>query len=338
MATIICFGELLLRLSAPGRERLLQTPALDVHVGGAEANVAVSLSRFGHRAAMVGVVPDNPLGAAAKTELSRHGVDVSRVRDGDGRMGLYFLEQGAILRPSEVTYDRAGSAFAIADPASYDWQALLQGAQWLHLSGVTPAVGERTARAAIAAAETARQMGVWVSFDGNFRPKLWRQWNGDAPAILRELMARAQIAFADYRDIAVVLGREFSRQDPRERVDEAASAAFDAFPQLEAMACTHRIAHSVDHHTLSAQLCRRRGPSVHAHPLEVAGIVDRIGGGDAFAAGLLHGLIEGMADSDALAFALAAAACKHSLPGDFNLVSAAEVQSIVEANGFDVRR
>ncbi|MBP3985732.1 sugar kinase [Pseudoxanthomonas helianthi] len=338
MATITCFGELLLRLTAPGRERLLQTLALDVHVGGAEANVAVSLSRFGHQASMVGVVPDNPLGAAARAELSRHGVDVSRVRSGDGRMGLYFLEQGAILRPSEVTYDRAGSAFAIADPAGYDWGTLLAGAQWLHLSGVTPALGERTAQAAIAAATMARQMGVRVSFDGNFRPKLWRQWRGDAPAILRELMGRAQIVFADYRDITVVLGREFAQTDPFARVDAAAHAAFEAFPQLEVMACTHRTPHSVDHHTLSAQLCRRDGASVHAGSLDVAGIVDRIGGGDAFAAGLLHGLIENMADSDALTFALAAAVCKHSLPGDFNLVSAAEVRSIAEANGFDVRR
>lgn len=338
MATITCFGELLLRLSAPGRQRLLQTPALDVHIGGAEANVAVSLAHFGHRASMVGVVPDNPLGAAAKAELSRHGVDVSRVRTSEGRMGLYFLEQGAILRPSEVTYDRTGSAFAVADPASYDWPALLDGAQWLHLSGVTPAVGERPTQAALAAARTAGQTGVRVSFDGNFRPKLWREWNGDAPAILRELIGYAQVVFADYRDIAVVLGREFAQPDLFERVNAAASAAFEAFPQLEVMACTHRTAHSVDHHTLSAQLCRRGTPGVHARPMEVAGIVDRIGGGDAFAAGLLHGLIEGMADPDALAFALAAGAFKHSLPGDFNLVSAAEVRSIVDAHGFDVRR
>ncbi|HWU69782.1 MAG TPA: PfkB family carbohydrate kinase, partial [Pseudoxanthomonas sp.] len=190
----------------------------------------------------------------------------------------------------------------------------------------------------LAAARTAGQTGVRVSFDGNFRPKLWREWNGDAPAILRELIGYVQVVFADYRDIAVVLGREFAQPDLFERVNAAASAAFEAFPQLEVMACTHRTAHSVDHHTLSAQLCRRGTPGVHARPMEVAGIVDRIGGGDAFAAGLLHGLIEGMADPDALAFALAAGAFKHSLPGDFNLVSAAEVRSIVDAHGFDVRR
>lgn len=338
MTAITCFGELLLRLSSPGRQRLLQTLALDVHVGGAEANVAVSLAHFGHRAAMVGVVPDNPLGAAARAEIARHGVDVSRVRCGDGRMGLYFLEQGAGQRPSEVTYDRAGSAFAIADPAGYDWPALLQGSQWLHLSGVTPALGEEAAQAAVAAADAARRLGIRVSFDGNFRPRLWQRWNGDAPAILRELMGRAQVVFADYRDIAVVLGREFPQQDPRVRVQEAADAAFQAFPQLEVMACTHRVAHNVDHHALSAQLCRRGRDSVHAAPMEASGIIDRIGGGDAFAAGLLHGLVEGMADSDALAFALAAAVFKHSLPGDFNLASVDEIRSLVEAGGFDVRR
>ena len=338
MTTIHCFGELLLRLSAPGRERLLQTPALNVHVGGAEANVAVSLANFGHDVAMISRVPANPLGAMACNELRRHCVDVSRVQAADGRMGLYFLETGSGHRSSEVTYDRADSVFALTDPASYDWSTLLEGAQWLHLSGISPALGAGAAQAAIAAAKAARKMDIKVSFDGNFRPKLWQRWNGDAAGILGELMAQAYVIFADYRDIAVVLGGQFSQVDTQQRVEAAARAAFDAFPALEIMACTHRTARSVDAHSLSAQLCRRGSASVHASAFEVSGIVDRIGGGDAFASGLLHGLIDGQSDQQALAFALAAAVYKHSIPGDFNLATVAEIQSIVDAGGFDVRR
>src|SRR5690606_39150253 len=172
---VVCFGELLLRLGAPGNQLLLQTPALDVHAGGAEANVGVSLAHFGHDVAMVSTVADNPLGAAVAGELRRHGVDTSRVQRTDGRMGLYFLTTGAGHRPSEVVYDRADSAFANATGASYDWPVLLQGAQWLHLSGVSPALGQEVAETTLAAARAAVTMGIKVSFDGNFRPKLWEQ-------------------------------------------------------------------------------------------------------------------------------------------------------------------
>jgi len=337
-ATVRCFGELLLRLAAPDRQRLLQTPSLDVHIGGAEANVAVSLAAFGHDAGMISLVADNPLGAAATGELRRHGVDTSRIRAAHGRMGLYFLVPGAIHRPSEVIYDRADSAFALADPAAYDWPALLQGAQWLHLSGVSPALGPEAANATIAAAAAAQALGVRVSFDGNFRPKLWERWNGDAAGILRQIMARADVLFADHRDIAVVLGMRFDQAEAHERVQAAADAAFAAFPSLQTLACTHRVAHSVDHHTLSAQLCRRGAGSVFAPPMEVAGIVDRIGGGDAFAAGVLHGLVTELPAEAAIGFGLAAACLKHSVPGDFNLVSLAEVQSLVDERRFDVRR
>ena len=184
---VVCFGELLLRLSAPGRERLLQTPGLEVHVGGAEANVAVSLARFGHEAAMVSTVPGNALGETAVGELRRHGVDTGHVRAGEGRMGLYFLSHGALHRPSEVLYDRAESAFVRS--ADYDWERLLEGAHWLHLSGVTPALGESTAQATLAAARAARRRGVMVSFDGNFRRKLWQAWDGDAAMLLRQIFA-----------------------------------------------------------------------------------------------------------------------------------------------------
>ena len=335
---IVCFGELLLRLGAPGRERLLQTPGLDVHVGGAEANVAVSLAHFGHATAQVSVVPSGPLGAAAAGELRRHGVDTSGVRLGPGRMGLYFLETGALHRPSEVIYDRASSAFAIADPADYDWSALLSGAEWLHLSGVSPALGQAAADATLAAARTARRLGVKLSFDGNFRPKLWAAWRGDAAGILRGIVAEADLLFADHRDIAVMLGQSFDQPTHEARVDAATGAAFAAFPHLQRMATTLRLQHSVDHHALSARMVTRGGGVYEAGPFALNDIVDRIGGGDAFAAGVLHGLLSGDDDARALAFGLGAACLKHSVPGDFNRVSAADVDAFLGEERLDVRR
>jgi len=335
---VVCFGELLLRLGAPGRELLLQTPRLDVHIGGAEANVGVSLAHFGHEVAMLGTVADNPLGDAAAGELRRHGVDTSGVRRAPGRMGLYFLTTGAGHRASEVVYDRADSAFALADPAAYDWAALLEGADWLHLSGVSPALGPEAARATLDAARQARKQGIRVSFDGNFRPKLWQRWQGDAAGVLRELFACADIIFADYRDIGVVLGGEFPQEDVRERVRAAAAMAFAAFPQLRWMACTQRATLSVDHHSLGAMLLGSDGTEAQAPAEAVTGIVDRIGGGDAFAAGVLHGLIEGRGAEDAVRFGLAAACLKHTIPGDFNPVSVGEVESLIGEGRFDVRR
>lgn len=335
---VVCFGELLLRLGAPGRQLLLQSPRFEAHVGGAEANVAVSLACFGHPARMVSVVPDNPLGAAAAGELRRHGVDTGAVEVGPGRMGLYFLATGAVHRPSEVLYDRADSAFARAAADRFDWPALLADAHLFHLSGVTPALGPESAAAAQRAIRAAREQGLAASFDGNFRPKLWEAWRGDAPAILRGIMAEATILFADHRDIAVVLGETFDQPSPQARIEAAAKAAFAAFPHLRRMATTIRVQHSVDHHALSAVLVARDG-TVHATPsYEITPIVDRIGGGDAFAAGVLHGLLEGMPDADALHFGLGAACLKHSVPGDFNLVGADAVAAFVGEGRFDVRR
>jgi 2-dehydro-3-deoxygluconokinase len=333
---IACFGELLLRLGAPGREVLLQNPRLDVHVGGAEANVAVSLARLGHRASMISTVADNPLGEHAVGELRRHGVDVAHVRRMQGRMGLYFLETGAGQRPSEVLYDRADSAFA-RHPA-HDWQACLRGAGWLHLSGVTPALGQTCAEAAIALAETAVASGVRVSFDGNFRGTLWRAWNGDPPTLLRRLMGAADILFADHRDMAVVLGADCDAAIFEERIALAARHAFDAFPRVRYLACTVRRQRSVDHHELSAMLVERDGDVLATPTHAIPSVVDRIGAGDAFAAGVLHGFVSGMALADTLRFGLGAACIKHSIPGDFNLATQAQVEALGAEGGFHVRR
>ncbi|MGQ0802068.1 MAG: sugar kinase [Pseudomarimonas sp.] len=335
---IICFGELLLRLSAPGRQFLLQSPHLEVHVGGAEANVAVSLARFGHSVRMASVVPNNALAEAAVGELRRHAVDVSSVVQGDGRMGLYFLVPGAIHRPSEVLYDRAHSAFALADHGAIDWSACFAGAARLHLSGVTPALGASAAANAIHVARAARAAGLSVSFDGNFRAKLWQVWNGDAAHLLRQVLQEVDVLFADHRDMEIVLARRFPEAPSPARFVAAAAAAFAAFPHLTHFASTRREQRNVDHHVLSGLLATRDG-ALHVTPsYEITPIVDRIGGGDAFAAGVLHGLHSGMNDADSLHFGFAAACLKHSVPGDFNLVSASDVAAFVGSEAFDVRR
>jgi 2-dehydro-3-deoxygluconokinase len=335
---VVCFGELLLRLGPPGRQLWLQSPTLDIHVGGAEANVAVALAGCGHHAAMVSVVPENALGTAALRELRRYGVDVASVRRGDGRMGLYFLGSGAIQRPSEVIYDRADSAFARAPADRFDWPLLLDGADALHLSGITPALGAAAADAAARAIDAAGNRGLLVSFDGNFRPKLWESWRGDPPTVLRRLFAGAGLLFADHRDIAVVLGADAVAGGDTDAFAAAAQAAFAAFPALRRMASTVRVQHSVDHHTLSARMLTRDG-GMHGTPAyEVTPIVDRIGTGDAFAAGVLHGLLSGFDETSALHFGLGAACLKHSVPGDFNLVSADEIAAFVGGGRLDVRR
>ena len=332
---VLSFGELLLRLGAPGRELLLQSPRLDVHVGGAEANVAVALAALGHAAAVAGTVADNALGRHAAGELRRHGVDTSRLAFAPGRMGLYFLETGALQRPSEVLYDRADSAFARTHARSYDWPALLDGVDALVLSGVTPALGAACAQAAIDAARAAQARGITVVFDGNYRGKLWQAWNGDAPALLRDLFACANIAFADHRDVAIVLGRTFDGGSDPDR--DAADAAFATFPDLYRLASTRRVQHSVDRHDLSAQSFTRTA-TLRTPPVALEAIVDRIGAGDAFAAGLLHGAFEGWSDADGLAFGLAAGALKHSVPGDFLALDAARVAAAVGQARYDVRR
>jgi 2-dehydro-3-deoxygluconokinase len=335
--TILCFGEMLLRLAPDPGELLLQSPGLTVRPGGAEANVAVSLARFGAPAAIATVLPDNALGHAARDEARKHGVDTSRVRFAPGRMGLYFLTPGAVRRPSEVLYDRAASAFVRHAETAFDWPALLHGVEWLHLSGVTPATGPGGSAAALKAVRAAEAAGVKVSFDGNFRGKMWSEWDSDPSAVLGQLLAGADIAFADDRDVALVLGRTFDQADPAERRRAAAAVAFETWPRLQRLCCTLRVNDSVADQTLSAVMITRDGEH-QAAPVSLTGVVDRVGGGDAFAAGVLHALWRGWPNDEALAFGLSAAALKHSVAGDFNLFDESQVRAAMSADGFDIRR
>lgn len=325
---IVCFGEVLLRLAATPGEMLLQTPTLRVAVGGAEANVAVALARAGVPAALLTILPDNALGAAARDELRRHGVETSRVRFLPGRMGLYFLTPGAALRPADIVYDRAGSTFALAQPDLIDWEAELDGASRLHLSGVTPALGANAAAAAVRAARAATRLGVPMSFDGNYRAKLWAATDGHAPTLLRALLAEAETAFVDHRDIALALDRSAFADTPGRDIEMAADA-FRHFPRLRRIAFTRRITETAERHELSAHLIPREGTPLRTLSRTLTGIVDRIGAGDAFAAGILFGLWRGVGDRQTLDYGLASTCLKHSVMGDAGLATAADLDAFL---------
>ncbi|MFZ5792982.1 MAG: sugar kinase [Pseudomonadota bacterium] len=324
-----------MRLSPPGRELLLQTPKLDVWVAGAEANVAGALARLGHDVAFASVVPDNDLGRAALTYLRGAGVATAGIQLRGDRMGLYFVTSGAGLRATEVIYDRAGSSFAEMPSDAWDWDTLLHGVDRLHLSGITPALGPVPAASAIAAAQAAAARGIAVSFDGNWRGKLWERWDSDPRGILTQLVAEADLLFGNHRDIALLLGRDFGGEGESRR-REAVEAAFAAFPKLQTIASTARHVEHVDLHRLSARIDTRSG-SAQTEEVVLAGIVDRIGGGDAFAAGVLHALRRGGDSAEAARTGLALAALKHSLPGDASLFRQADIDAYL-AGGLDVRR
>ena len=335
MGRFVAFGEVMLRLSPPNREQLLQSPKLDVWIGGAESNVATQLARLGHDVAMATALPDNALGDAAVAFLRGHGIDTRGILRRGTRVGLYFATVGAGLRPSDVLYDRAGSAFATTPVEAWDWDAMLAGADRLHLSGITPALGPGGSAAAVAAVEAAARADVPVSFDGNYRARLWEAWDSDPRAVLTTLVAHADLLFGNHRDISLLLGRYFGGGGA-DRRREAADAAFAHFPKLQLIASTARHADDADRNRLSARIDARH-EAVQTDEVLITGIVDRIGGGDAFAAGVLHGLRTGLSLQAAAETGLAVSALKHSLPGDAALFRQGDIDAFL-AGGFDVRR
>jgi 2-dehydro-3-deoxygluconokinase len=325
---IVCFGEVLLRIGTGPGLRLADATTLEWHVGGAEANVAYALAGMGHPSRMLGVVPANPLGRRARGALAAGGVDTRWLGEGPGRMGLYWFEAGAGLRPSSVTYDRADSAFARAE--SLDFAGAFAGARLLHLSGITAALGPGGVALCRAAIAAARAAGLAISFDPNYRALLWDAWDSDPRAVLLELVAQADILFANHRDMTLLLGRDFGAEAPR----SVAEAAFGAFGRLQVMASTRREVLHQTHHVLSARVDRRDG-GVETAPLAVTDVVDRVGSGDAFAAGVLSGWLDGEDAAGMARLGLALGALKHAQHGDMLRVTRAEAFS---GMGGDVRR
>jgi 2-dehydro-3-deoxygluconokinase len=332
MTRIATLGEIMLRLKSPGNERLFQRPELEATFGGAEANVAVSLAQFGVHASFVSAVPPNAIGDACLAELRRFGVETSHVVRAGERLGIYFLEAGANQRPSRVTYDRSGSAIATVRAGEFDWDRIFDGADWLHVSGVTPAISAAASELAIAAARGARAKGLTVSCDYNFRANLWR-WGKRAPEVMRELVGLAHVGIANEEDCQKALGITIPANPdagelPIDAYRELGARVLQEYPNLERQAITLRESRSADHNGWSAVLVTRTGFFQSAR-YDIADVVDRVGAGDAFAAGLIYGLVTYSDDAKALAFATAASCLKHSIPGDFNRVSVAEVEALM---------
>lgn len=335
MKTVVTFGEIMLRLSPPGFERLFQSPVLSATFGGGEANVAVSLAHFGLDSRYVTRLPANPVGDAALKALRSEGVNVDGVLRGGARLGIYFAETGASQRAGNVVYDRAGSSISEAGPGTFDWPRLLAGADWLHVTGITPALGPGVAAATSEAVDAARAAGARVSLDLNFRRKLWSE--GQAQAVLRPLAARAHVVIANEEDLQACLGIEV-RSDVR-----AGRVSPDAYREAAVrvgrdfgvglVAVTLRESLSASRNGWSAVLWDASEASYHEGPRYDVTLVDRIGGGDSFAAGLVYGLLSGRRPAEALRFAVAASALKQSIPGDFNRVRVDEVDTLAGGDG-----
>ncbi|MCX7948797.1 MAG: sugar kinase [Treponemataceae bacterium] len=335
---IISFGEIMLRLKSPEHERFFQSPLLEATFGGGEANVAVSLALFGESAAFVTAVPDNPIGEGAIRELRKYGVDTSFIKKTAGRLGIYFLETGANQRPSNVVYDRDGSCISRVGPTDFDWSSIFSGAQWFHITGITPALSQSAADSALAAIKAAKAAGCTVSIDLNYRKKLWN-YGKKAPEIMRGLARYADVLIANEEDIQKCLGIEVAGIDVSsgslniEAYKQLATLVQKEFPQVQYLAITLRESHSADHNGWSAVLIGKKGV-ILSRKYEITDIVDRVGGGDSFSAGLIYGLLNFKDDEErALNFAVAASALKHAIPGDFNLSTLAEVETLMKGDG-----
>lgn len=325
----------MLRLKSPGFERLLQTPLLEATFGGGEVNVAVSLANFGIPVSFVTAIPANPIGDACIAELRRWNVDTSHILRTGERLGIYYLEAGAAQRPSVVTYDRTSSAIATAQPGCFNWKNIFQQAAWFHLTGITPGISASAAELCLEALHTARQLGVTISCDYNYRNKLWK-YGKRAPQVMREILRYVDIGIANEEDcqksLAIDLPGKSTTSHPGEldRIYYQAlcEKVMQAFPNLKKQFITLRESYSASSNGWAA--CLHNGAQfLVSKRYEIHHIVDRVGSGDASAAGLIYGLSSGMSDADALEFAVAASCLKHSILGDFNRVSVAEVLNLV---------
>ena len=333
MASVVCFGEIMLRLSPPGYLRFVQTDSFDAVYGGGEANVSVSLANYGMDAAFVTKVPDNPIGQAAVNELRRYGVDAGFIARGGERLGIYFAEKGASQRPSKVVYDRKYSSISQAKPEDFDWPKILKGARWFHFTGITPALGDNVAAIALAACKAARDLGVTVSCDLNYRKNLWS--TEKAGKVMGELMPYVNLCIANEEDAEKVFGIKAADTDVAGgKLNEAGYKTVAQKLQekfgFKQVAITLRTSISASDNLWAAmyydgkEFFFSRSYPVH--------IVDRVGGGDSFGAGLIYAILNGYSSRDVVEFATAASCLKHSIEGDFNQVTLAEVTTLMKGD------
>lgn len=334
---VVTFGEIMLRLAPPGFERFLQSPQFVATFGGGEANVAVAVAGFGLPARYVTVLPPaNPIVDAFIAEMRRFNVDPSRIVRQKGRFGIYFVEPGANQRPSKVVYDRDHSAIALARPGDVDWDGALEGATWYHITGITPALSQSAADLAIESVRKAREKGLTVSCDLNYRKNLWK-YGKTTKEVMSELFRYVDVGIANEEDCQMALGIQVdvdvhSGKLEREQYRKLAETVLETYPQLKCMAITLRESKSASHNGWSACLHNRNEFMLSRH-YEITHIVDRVGGGDCFAGGLIYGLNAFESPQDALEFAVAASCLKHSIPGDFNRFTTGEVQALIKGGG-----
>ncbi len=331
---VVTFGELMLRLAPEGYSRFQQADRYQATYGGGEANVAVSLSQFGLDAAFVSKLPTHDIGQAGVNALQRYGVNTGCIVRGGGRVGIYYLEKGASQRPSKVIYDRSGSAIAEAAPEDFDWDAILAGASWFHFTGITPALGDNVATICLEACQAARRLGITVSCDLNYRKNLWSREK--AGAVMTSFMPYVDICIANEEDAADVFGIRAANTDvtagqiSREGYQDVARRLAERFDFRE-VAITLRTSLSASENKWAAMLYD--GDAFYFSKEYHIRIVDRVGGGDSFGAGLIYASLTGAGPQERLEFAVAASCLKHTVEGDFNLVSAEEISHLAQGDG-----
>ena len=336
----LTFGEIMLRLKSPGLERFFQSPMLEATFGGGEANVAVSLANYGMDAAFVTALPNNAIGEACLRDVRSFGVDVSNIKMTDGRMGIYFLETGSNQRPSKVVYDRADSCIAKAPIDLFDWEKIFDGATWFHISGISPAISASAAELSIAACKAAHKLGVTVSCDLNYRKNLWK-YGKTASEVMPALVEGCDVILGNEEDAEKVFGIKPEGFDVTATKGEVNAAEFESvcrqlmakFPRAKKVIITLRGSINANHNTWGGVLFD--GEKLYQSPrYDITHIVDRVGGGDSFMGGLIYGLLTYTGDDQkALNFAVAASCLKHTIFGDYNQVTVAEVENLMKGDG-----
>lgn len=333
---VLTFGEIMLRLRAPGHERFFQSNLMEATFGGGEANVAVSLANYGMDSEFFTILPENTLGDECIKEVRKFGVNTAKIQRGEGRMGIYFLEAGANQLPSKVVYDRANSAIALAKPGSIDWDKVFDGVEWFHITGITPAISETAMELSLESVKAAKAKGITVSCDLNYRKNLWK-YGKKASDIMRELAKYVDVAIANEEDvqksldITVDVNVESGELD-REKYRKLGDKVLATYPDMKMIAITLRESHSADWNGWAACLNDRENFYV-SKKYEIRDIIDRVGGGDSFAGGLIYGLNTYADKQSALEFAVAASCLKHSIIGDFNRVGVSDVEKLMGGDG-----
>ena len=336
MGKVITFGEIMLRLAPSGYERFFQSPQMQATFGGGEANVAVSLANFGVDSVFVTRLPEHAIGQGAVNALRCFGVDTSKIVRGGDRVGIYFLEKGASQRGSVCIYDRAHSALQEARPEDFDWDDIFRGADWFHFTGITPALGDTAAQICRQACQAAKAKGVTVSCDLNYRRKLWSR--GQARAVMRDLCRYVDVCISNEEDAKDVFGIEAEATDiyggklNAEGYKSVAKQLADKF-HFEKVAITLRESHNASENGWSAMLYDVASNEYCFSKKYELKIIDRVGGGDSFGGGLIYALLNGKSTQDAVEFAVAASALKHSIEGDYNMMTMSEVEKLAGGDG-----